>query len=148
MKLNIHIVTVVICLHQEGYPLPNLNEIGFYLEQAGVGLSRKEMQMIFLALKQLVESQELLRCRLWGKILGLESNYIVAETECREGGGGGREDLWGKWERGRDSGAWREWGEELECSQSMYQKIVTNSLVVSASGAERTRSLNIYLFIF
>ncbi|XP_034451680.1 radial spoke head protein 4 homolog A-like [Hippoglossus hippoglossus] len=69
----------------EGYPLPNLNEIGFYLEQAGVGLGRKEMQMIFLALKQLVESQELLRCRLWGKILGLESNYIVAETECREG---------------------------------------------------------------
>ena len=68
----------------DGYPLPNLNEIGFNLEQAGVGLGRKEMQLIFLALKQLVESQELLRCRLWGKILGLESNYIVAETECRE----------------------------------------------------------------
>ncbi|XP_019949301.2 radial spoke head protein 4 homolog A-like [Paralichthys olivaceus] len=68
----------------EESPLPNLNEIGFYLEQVGSGLCRDEMQMIFLALKQLVKSQELLRCRLWGKILGRESNYIVAETECRE----------------------------------------------------------------
>ncbi|KAI3368428.1 hypothetical protein L3Q82_025387 [Scortum barcoo] len=66
-------------------PLPNVNEIGFYMEQAGVGLGREEMQRIFLALKQLVESQALQRCRLWGKILGRESNYIVAEAEYREG---------------------------------------------------------------
>uniref|UniRef100_A0A4W6BXJ4 Radial spoke head 6 homolog A n=1 Tax=Lates calcarifer TaxID=8187 RepID=A0A4W6BXJ4_LATCA len=66
-------------------PLPNVSEIGFYLEQAGVGLGREEMQRIFLALKQLVESQALLRCRLWGKILGTESSYIVAEAEYREG---------------------------------------------------------------
>ncbi|XP_040896697.1 radial spoke head protein 4 homolog A [Toxotes jaculatrix] len=65
--------------------LPNVSEIGFYLEQAGVGLGREEMQRIFLALKQLVESQALQRCRLWGKILGTESNYIVAEAEYREG---------------------------------------------------------------
>ncbi|KAF0042656.1 hypothetical protein F2P81_006188 [Scophthalmus maximus] len=65
-------------------PLPNVSEIGFYLEQAGVGLGREEMQRVFLALKQLVESQALLRCRLWGKILGTESSYIVAEAECRE----------------------------------------------------------------
>ncbi|XP_026179544.1 radial spoke head protein 4 homolog A isoform X2 [Mastacembelus armatus] len=68
-------------------PLPNVNEIGFYLEQAGVGLGREEMQRVFLALKQLVESQALLRCRLWGKILGTESSYIVAEAEYREGEG-------------------------------------------------------------
>ncbi|XP_019936355.1 radial spoke head protein 4 homolog A [Paralichthys olivaceus] len=68
----------------EETPLPNVNEIGFYMEQAGVGLGREEMQRVFLALKQLVESQELLRCRLWGKILGIECNYIVAEAECRE----------------------------------------------------------------
>ena len=85
MKLNIHNVTMFICLQQQETPLPNVSEIGFYLEQAGVGLGREEMQRIFLALKQLVESQELLRCRLWGKILGTESSYIVAEAECREG---------------------------------------------------------------
>ncbi|KAG8008925.1 Radial spoke head protein 4-like protein A [Nibea albiflora] len=66
-------------------PLPNVSEIGFYLEQAGVGLGREEMQRVFLALKQLVESQALLRCRLWGKILGTQSSYIVAEAEYREG---------------------------------------------------------------
>lgn len=62
-----------------------MNEIGFYLEQAEVGLGREEMQRIFLALKHLVDSEGLPRCRLWGKILGIESNYIVAEAEYREG---------------------------------------------------------------
>ncbi|KAG7274283.1 hypothetical protein CRUP_037210 [Coryphaenoides rupestris] len=66
-------------------PLPNVNEISYYLEQAGVGLGREEMQRIFLALKQLVETQPLQRCRLWGKILGTDGNYIVAEAEYREG---------------------------------------------------------------
>lgn len=55
------------------------------MEQAGVGLGREEMQRLFLALKQLVESQSLHGCRLWGKILGTESSYIVAEAEYREG---------------------------------------------------------------
>ncbi|KAM4738623.1 radial spoke head protein 4 homolog A [Anableps anableps] len=64
---------------------PNVNEIGFYLEQAEVGLGREEMQRIFLALKHLVDSEGLPHCRLWGKILGIESNYIVAEAEYREG---------------------------------------------------------------
>ena len=67
-------------------PLPNVSEICFYLEQAEVGLGRDEAQRVFLALKKLVESAELLRCRLWGKILGTQSSYIVAEAECREGG--------------------------------------------------------------
>ncbi|KAL6108615.1 rsph4a [Pungitius sinensis] len=64
---------------------PNVREVGFYLEQAGVGLGREEMQRIFLALKQLVESQALLGCRLWGKILGTESSYIVAEAQYKGG---------------------------------------------------------------
>lgn len=50
-----------------------------------MGLGRDEAQRVFLALKQLVESHALLRCRLWGKILGTQSSYIVAETEYREG---------------------------------------------------------------
>ncbi|XP_056894472.1 radial spoke head protein 4 homolog A-like isoform X2 [Takifugu flavidus] len=66
-------------------PLPNVNEISFYMEQAGVGLGRLEMQRIFLALKQLAQSEQLPRCRLWGKILGRESNYIIAEATYREG---------------------------------------------------------------
>ncbi|XP_055519725.1 radial spoke head protein 6 homolog A isoform X1 [Leucoraja erinacea] len=66
-------------------PLPNVMEKAFYFEQAGVGLSRNEMYCIFLALKQLVETQPLQKCRFWGKILGLKGNYIVAEVEFREG---------------------------------------------------------------
>uniref|UniRef100_A0A096LWE2 Radial spoke head component 4A n=1 Tax=Poecilia formosa TaxID=48698 RepID=A0A096LWE2_POEFO len=65
--------------------LPNVSEIAFYLEQAEVGFGREEMQRIFLGLKHLVDSEGLPRCRLWGKILGIESNYIVAEAEYREG---------------------------------------------------------------
>lgn len=80
-----HNVTLLVGCHQGETPLPNVSEIGFYLEQAGVGLGREEMQRVFLALKQLVESQALLHCRLWGKILGTESSYIVAEAEYREG---------------------------------------------------------------
>lgn len=80
-----HNATLFIGLHQGETALPNVSEIGFYIEQAGVGLGREEMQRIFLALKQLVESQALLHCRLWGKILGIESSYIVAEAKYREG---------------------------------------------------------------
>lgn len=65
-----------------GTVLQNLNEVAFYLEQAGVGLGREETQRVFLALKRLVESRALTHCRLWGKVLGTERNYIVAETEA------------------------------------------------------------------
>lgn len=54
------------------------------MQQAGVGLGREEMQMIFLALKELVETQEDMRCRLWGKILGREGSYIIAEAQSRQ----------------------------------------------------------------
>ncbi|KAL4601473.1 hypothetical protein GN956_G25897, partial [Arapaima gigas] len=66
-------------------PLPNVPELAFYLEQAGVGLGKEEMHRVFLALKQLVDTQPLHRCRFWGKILGTENNYFVAEAEYREG---------------------------------------------------------------
>lgn len=54
------------------------------MEQAGVGLGRMEMQRIFLALKQLAQSEQLPHCRLWGKILGRDSNYIIAEAAYKE----------------------------------------------------------------
>ncbi|KAM6985368.1 radial spoke head protein 4 homolog A [Aplochiton taeniatus] len=65
--------------------LPNVGESAFFLEQAGVGLGREETHRLFLALKYLVDSQPLQHCRLWGKILGTESNYIIAEALYREG---------------------------------------------------------------
>jgi len=68
-------------------PLPNVAELAFFFEQAGVGLGKEEMQRIFLALKQLVDTQCLQHCRFWGKILGIQSNYLVAEGEFREGEG-------------------------------------------------------------
>uniref|UniRef100_F6Z8X8 Radial spoke head component 4A n=1 Tax=Monodelphis domestica TaxID=13616 RepID=F6Z8X8_MONDO len=66
-------------------PLPNIMESAFYFEQAGVGLSTDETYRIFLALKQLTDTQPVHTCRFWGKILGREMNYIVAEVEFREG---------------------------------------------------------------
>ncbi|XP_051520358.1 radial spoke head protein 6 homolog A [Myxocyprinus asiaticus] len=68
-------------------PLPNVAELAFFFEQAGVGLGREEMHRVFLALKQLVDTQRLQHCRFWGKILGTQSNYLVAEGEFREGEG-------------------------------------------------------------
>ncbi|XP_017928077.1 radial spoke head protein 6 homolog A-like [Manacus vitellinus] len=66
-------------------PLPNVMETAFYFEQAGVGLSKDESYYIFLALKNLTSVQPIQTCRFWGKILGLEMNYIIAEAQLREG---------------------------------------------------------------
>lgn len=65
--------------------LPNVMESAYYFEQAGVGLGTDETYRIFLALKQLTDTHPIQRCRFWGKILGLEMNYIVAEVEFRDG---------------------------------------------------------------
>ncbi|NXM73991.1 RSH4A protein, partial [Serilophus lunatus] len=67
--------------------LPNVMETAFYFEQAGTGLSKDESYYIFLALKNLTSVQPIQTCRFWGKILGLEMNYIIAEAEFREGEG-------------------------------------------------------------
>ncbi|XP_057595518.1 radial spoke head protein 4 homolog A isoform X2 [Hippopotamus amphibius kiboko] len=67
------------------HSLPNVMESAFYFEQAGVGLGTDETYRIFLALKQLTDTHPIQKCRFWGKILGLEMNYIVAEVEFREG---------------------------------------------------------------
>ena len=36
-------------------PLPNIMELSFYFEQAGIGMNREECYRIWLALKQLVD---------------------------------------------------------------------------------------------
>ncbi|NWR94543.1 RSH4A protein, partial [Furnarius figulus] len=66
-------------------PLPNVMQTAFYFEQAGIGLSKDESYYIFLALKNLINVQPIQTCRFWGKILGLEMNYIIAEVQLREG---------------------------------------------------------------
>ena len=47
-------------------PLPDLMNLNFYFEQAGVGLSREELFRVFLAVKQLVDSKPLQTIRFWG----------------------------------------------------------------------------------
>lgn len=66
-------------------PLPNLMELAFYFEQAGIGLNREELIRIWLALKTLVDNHPLQHVRFWGKVFGTEQNYLVAEVEYREG---------------------------------------------------------------
>ncbi|XP_063719619.1 radial spoke head protein 4 homolog A-like [Symsagittifera roscoffensis] len=66
-------------------PLTNLMENAFYFEEAGVGLSREEMFRIYLALRQLVDIYPLQKVRFWGKVLGTNADYYVAEVEFREG---------------------------------------------------------------
>ena len=48
-------------------PLANLMELANSFEQAGVGLSREESYRIFLALKQLVDTNPIRTCRFWGE---------------------------------------------------------------------------------
>ncbi|NWV14174.1 RSH4A protein, partial [Ptilonorhynchus violaceus] len=67
--------------------LPNVMETAFYFEQAGIGLNKDESYYILLSLKNLISVQPIQTCRFWGKILGLEMNYIVAEVQLREGEG-------------------------------------------------------------
>lgn len=72
-------------LSQGETPLPNVMETAFYFEQAGIGLSKDESYHILLALKKLISVQPIQSCRFWGKILGLEMNYIIAEVQYHEG---------------------------------------------------------------
>jgi hypothetical protein len=66
-------------------PLPNLMELMYYFEQAGVGLGREEMFRVWLSLKQLVDRYPLDTVRFWGKIFGTEQNYYIAEVKFQEG---------------------------------------------------------------
>lgn len=66
-------------------PIPNFNQLAFLFEQVGVGLSREDMYRIFLSLKELALQNNVKSVRFWGKILGIKANYIIAETELRDG---------------------------------------------------------------
>lgn len=71
-------------------PLPDLMNLTFYFEQAGVGLSREEMFRVFLALKQLVDTKPLQMVRFWGK--DIDNIHVHPHRKSleilRRGGGG------------------------------------------------------------
>lgn len=73
-------------------PLPNLMELVYYFEQANIGLNREEMIRIWLSLKNLVDNHPLQHVRFWGKLLGTQQNYIIAEVEYRDGEEGAEEE--------------------------------------------------------
>ena len=60
-------------------------ETAFFFEQAAVGISKEEFIKVWLSLKHLVDTQPLQHVRFWGKIIGIEQNYYIAEVEYREG---------------------------------------------------------------
>lgn len=65
--------------------VPNVPEIAAFFESADIGLGREETFRVFLALKQLAEQEPLQTVSFWGKINGLDGNYVVAEAEYKEG---------------------------------------------------------------
>jgi len=65
--------------------VPNVPQLAEYFEGADIGLGREESFRIFLALKKLTEDQPLKTVSFWGKVFGLEGNYLIAEAEFREG---------------------------------------------------------------
>ena len=65
--------------------MPNLGELSYFFEQAGVGIGREETFRVWLALKQLVEKYPLESIRFCGKIFGIEENYYIAEVKFQEG---------------------------------------------------------------
>lgn len=62
---------ILIPLNQEADdetegPLPNIMNLMFYFEQAGIGFGREESYRIYLALKQVVDNHPVQKIRLWG----------------------------------------------------------------------------------
>lgn len=101
--------------------LPNVMESAYYFEQAGVGLGTDETYRVFLALKQLTETHPVQRCRFWGKILGLEMNYIIAEVELRDGEDEEEVEEEGVAEERDDVESEAGEGEEDELPKSLYK---------------------------
>lgn len=74
--------------------LPDMQEVLYFFEQGGVGLGREEWIRVYFALKQLCDGKmagqegpeypALATCRFWGKVMGLEKNYYIAEVAFRD----------------------------------------------------------------
>ncbi|PAA84117.1 hypothetical protein BOX15_Mlig022956g1 [Macrostomum lignano] len=59
--------------------LPNLWQTAYLFEQGGVGLDAEETYRLWLALKELEKQHSFEQLRFWGKILGTEGGYYIAE---------------------------------------------------------------------
>ncbi|XP_038197007.1 radial spoke head protein 4 homolog A isoform X2 [Arvicola amphibius] len=70
---------------------------------------------------QLTETHPIQRCRFWGKILGLEMNYIIAEVELREGEDEEEVEEEGVAEERDDVESEAGEGEEDELPKSLYK---------------------------
>jgi radial spoke head protein 4A len=103
-------------------PLPNLQELSYYFEQAGVGLGREETFRVWLAMKQLVERYPLESIRFWGKLFGIEQNYYVVEVKFQEGKDEEEEEEAAGEEEAKEDEA-KEDGEENEVSSDRIQKL-------------------------
>lgn len=66
--------------------IPDIMDLSNIFEWAGVSLGREETFRIFLAIKHLVADKKLKSARLFGKILGLEKDYIIVESERDDDG--------------------------------------------------------------
>ncbi|KAI9145021.1 radial spokehead-like protein [Paraphysoderma sedebokerense] len=62
--------------------LPDIVDLGNLFEWAGVSLGREETFILALHIAQLVRTKQLKSARLFGKIFGTKSNYIIVESEC------------------------------------------------------------------
>jgi len=68
-------------------PLSDYSRTGYFFEKAGIGFGQEETYRILLGLKSLAMECMFVHVRFWGKMLGIKSNYYIAETEFREGEG-------------------------------------------------------------
>merc|ERR1712178_258482 len=65
-------------------PLPDISQISHLFEKGGVGLSSSEWVQVYYSLEKLCKDVNPASCRFFGKILGLQKNYYVAEIQYRD----------------------------------------------------------------
>lgn len=65
--------------------IPDMVDLARLWEWAGVSFGSESTFLLMLSIKKLVEERQLKSVRLWGKINGLKSNYIIVEGELKDG---------------------------------------------------------------
>ncbi|XP_015837293.2 radial spoke head protein 6 homolog A [Tribolium castaneum] len=62
----------------------NMLDLLSYFELAGLGLPRTEMFCLTMSMRQLIRVEPIAKIRFWGKIFGMNKNYIIVETELKD----------------------------------------------------------------
>ena len=65
-------------------PLPDIQQLSYLFEKGGVGLGDSEWVQVYFSLEKLCKDVNPQSCRFFGKILGLQNNYYVAEIQYRD----------------------------------------------------------------